>query len=167
MTRSDIEPIANAVRQLKKSFLFFEIAGSYRRYCENVNNLNVVVVGQSVEPLVNWFETFGDVDVYTKTELSGVVAVKYGALDKKGTAVGRVTFHVHKEEEWAAALLHWTGSPIFNRMLEDRAAEYGFLLNENGLWLAGQPDERIPGIVNEASLFDAIGMECIPPEVRK
>lgn len=158
MTRAEIEPIANAVRQLRSQFIYFEIAGSYRRFCSKINNLNVVVVGDPA-PIANWFAAFD--------ATAGVVKVKYGAMDKKGVAIGRVTFHVHAEEEWAAALLHWTGSENFNRKVEERATECGFLLNENGLWLAGQPDERVPGIVNEASLFDALGMECVAPEERK
>lgn len=166
MTRNEIEPIANAVRQLRSRFIYFEIAGSYRRFCSKINNLNVVVVGDPT-PIGNWFASFGAMDVCTATTMGGNVHVKYGAMDKKGIADSRVTFHVHKEEEWAAALLHWTGSESFNRMLEGRATEYGFVLDQNGLWLAGQRDERVPGIVNEASLFEALGMECIAPEGRK
>jgi DNA polymerase/3'-5' exonuclease PolX len=166
MTRAEIEPIANAVRQLKSKFLFFEIAGSYRRWTRNINNLNVVVVGDPLS-ITQWANQFGGVACAHERDVTCDVSVKYGALDNKGIAKSRVTFHVHDEDEWAAALVHWTGSADFNRRLEERASSYGFLLNENGLWLAGQPDERVPGIVNEASLFDAIGMEWVPPEQRK
>ncbi len=166
MTRSEIEPIANAVRQLKKNYLFFEIAGSYRRYCKEINNLDVVVVGDT-QPIINWLSdnTVNGVGGSIERLYTAEVAIKYGAMDKKGIATARVTFHIHTEDEWAAALLHWTGSVDFNRRLEEQAQSLGFTLDQNGLWQS--EGERVPGVVNEASLFEALGMECVPPESRK
>lgn len=165
-TRQELEPIANSLRELKKQFFFFELAGSYRRGEAELGDLDVVCVTDDATPIINWYKKYGTLMYASGANfMSGNVKVPFGSFDKKGIAEGQVDFKIHSsEDEWSAALIHFTGSKEHNIYLRSRAKKYGFKLNEFGLWCA---DERVPGMANEACIFEALGMEFVPPEERK
>ncbi|MBM3229947.1 DNA polymerase III, partial [Candidatus Parvarchaeota archaeon] len=62
-------------------------------------------------------------------------------------------------ESAGAALLYFTGSKDFNVVMRRRAIEQGFLLNEYGLFRAG---EHVAGRT-EDEVFGALGMKPVPP----
>ena len=71
-------------------------------------------------------------------------------------------------EEYACALLHFTGSGGFNRHMRAHALEQGFTLNEKGLHKGTAETKGEPVKVTcEADVFQAIGMDWREPEDRE
>jgi len=71
-------------------------------------------------------------------------------------------------EDYACALLHFTGSGGFNRHMRAHALEKGFTLNEKGLHRGTAEDkgERI-SVSSEREVFEAIGLDWRTPEDRE
>jgi len=67
--------------------------------------------------------------------------------------------------ERGAALQYFTGSKAHNIVLRDRALERGWRLNEYGLFQA-KDEQRIAGDSEEA-IYQALGLEWVPPELRE
>lgn len=67
-----------------------------------------------------------------------------------------------KPEEYPAALLAYTGSATFNRMLRFRAIELGYKLNEKGLFKNDQKEK----IKSEKDIFKKLKLEYIKPSLR-
>ena len=79
-----------------------------------------------------------------------------------------------EEHERAAALLHCTGSGIFNRLLQRVAIDNGMQLSEKGLCravkLGGDNVQKAGSYValqSEADIFDALGLEYREPWQRE
>jgi len=80
----------------------------------------------------------------------------------------RLDLLLFPREEFACALLHFTGSGGFNRHMRAHALEAGFTLNEKGLHrgTAGAKAERVT-VESEADVFRAIGMDFREPKSRE
>jgi DNA polymerase (family 10) len=63
-----------------------------------------------------------------------------------------------------AALQYFTGSKAHNIALRDRALERGWKLNEYGLF---DPQEQPIAGTTEESIYEALGLAWIPPELRE
>ena len=68
-------------------------------------------------------------------------------------------------ESLGAAQQYFTGSKAHNIALRDRALQRGLKLNEYGLFRV-EDDERIAGETEE-SIYHALGLAYIPPELRE
>jgi DNA polymerase (family 10) len=68
-------------------------------------------------------------------------------------------------ESQGAALQYFTGSKAHNIALRDRAIGLGFRLNEYGVFNADD-ETRIAG-ASEEDVYEALGLECVPPELRE
>lgn len=67
-------------------------------------------------------------------------------------------------EQRGAAMQYFTGSKAHNIALRDRALERGWKLNEYGLF--DPQDQAIAGATEE-SIYEALGLAWIPPELRE
>ncbi|MEP6782783.1 MAG: DNA polymerase/3'-5' exonuclease PolX [Acidobacteriota bacterium] len=67
-------------------------------------------------------------------------------------------------DQRGAALQYFTGSKAHNIALRDRALERGWKLNEYGLFDA---DDRAIGGATEESIYKALGLDFIEPELRE
>ncbi len=139
-----------------------EAAGSWRRGRETVGDLDIVV--ESLDPaavmdrLAAWQRTTevllrGD----TKTSVRGPQQVQ-------------IDLRVVDAEAFGAAWQYFTGSKEHNVKLRGRAREMGLTINEYGVHRLpteqGTPGERIAGR-DEASVYEAVGLPWIPPELRE
>ena len=68
-------------------------------------------------------------------------------------------------ESLGAALQYFTGSKAHNIALRDRALRRGLKLNEYGLYRI-EDEQRIAG-GSEEDIYDALGLELVPPELRE
>jgi DNA polymerase (family X) len=68
-------------------------------------------------------------------------------------------------ESRGAAMQYFTGSKAHNIALRDRAIGLGFKLNEYGLFRVAD-DSRVAGD-DEASIYAALGLDWVPPELRE
>lgn len=67
-------------------------------------------------------------------------------------------------EQRGAAMQYFTGSKAHNIALRDKALERGWKLNEYGLF---DPSEQAIAGKTEESIYTALGLEWIPPELRE
>ncbi len=68
-----------------------------------------------------------------------------------------------RAEQFPFALAHFTGSREHNAALRGLARKRGWRLNEYGLF-AG---EELLACENEAQIYERLGLDCVPPELRE
>ena len=70
-------------------------------------------------------------------------------------------------ESYGAALQYFTGSKSHNIAFRKRALEHGYTVNEYGIFKreGGEAGEKVAGEIEE-SMYQAIGLEWVPPEMR-
>ncbi|MDP2873476.1 MAG: DNA polymerase/3'-5' exonuclease PolX [Bacillota bacterium] len=140
-------------------------AGSLRRGLETVGDLDLLVSTLRPREVLDAFAAGPFVsEVLALGDTKASVRVRDGfQVDVRAVA----------PEQYAAALLYFTGSKEHNVRLRELAKSRGLRLNEYGLTcLPGAEDP--PGLEapplaarSEAELYAALGLEYIPPELRE
>lgn len=130
-------------------------AGSLRRSRETVGDLDLLVT--STEP---------GRAVSALTSGTGVARVLAGGGTRASVVLDsglQVDLRVVAPESFGAAWIYFTGSKAHNIMLRKLAQERGLKLNEYGLYQEGR---SIAGS-DEASVYNALGLRWIDPELRE
>ncbi|HTS66046.1 MAG TPA: DNA polymerase/3'-5' exonuclease PolX [Candidatus Acidoferrales bacterium] len=133
-------------------------AGSLRRGRETVGDLDLLVTGpaptNALEPFVK----------YVRVE-----EVLGRGENKASARVGREGLQVDVRtlppESFGAAMQYFTGSKDHNVAIRTRAVRMGLKLSEYGLFRA-EDESKIAGATEE-SIYQAIGLPWIPPELRE
>ena len=76
----------------------------------------------------------------------------------------RIDIRIVPEAEWAAALLHFTGSGKSNILLRKRAIELGMFLSQEGLFYS-KGGRRIP-TETEQDIYAELELKYLPPAAR-
>lgn len=137
-------------------------AGSLRRGRETIGDLDLLVTGPGCSP-------------ERAAETAEYVASYHGIHDIIAKGENKVSFHVADglqvdvrllpTESYGAALQYFTGSKAHNVTLRQRALKMGYTLSE---WaLARQDDESTVAAATEEEIYDALGMDWMPPEMRE
>ncbi len=132
-----------------------EIAGSLRRYKEIVKDIDLLVAAQDTEPVVERFLAFPEIASVTSRG-STMVSV----LLEQGIACDLRIVHL---DQFPYALQHFTGSKEHNMALRALAKKKGLKVNEYGVFKG----ETIIPCETEAEVYDVLGMDYIPPELRE
>ncbi|KVV50514.1 phosphoesterase [Burkholderia cepacia] len=130
-------------------------AGSFRRRRETVGDLDILVTARDPQAVADAFVGDGEVArvlAHGKTKSSVVLA--------NGL---QVDLRVVDADAFGAALVYFTGSKAHNIALRRIAQAGGLKINEYGVF---RGDERIAG-ATEASVYAAIGLHEVPPELRE
>ncbi|MBW5806417.1 DNA polymerase/3'-5' exonuclease PolX [Burkholderia sp. COPS] len=130
-------------------------AGSFRRRRETVGDLDILVTARDPQAVADAFVGYGEVArvlAHGKTKSSVVLA--------NGL---QVDLRVVDADAFGAALVYFTGSKAHNIALRRIAQAGGLKINEYGVF---RGDERIAG-ATEASVYAAIGLHEVPPELRE
>ncbi|WP_321856936.1 DNA polymerase/3'-5' exonuclease PolX [Burkholderia cenocepacia] len=130
-------------------------AGSFRRRCETVGDLDILVTARDPVAVADAFVGYGDVArvlAHGKTRSSAMLASGL-----------QVDLRVVDADAFGAALVYFTGSKAHNIALRRLAQAGGLKINEYGVF---RGDERIAG-ATEASVYAAIGLREVPPELRE
>lgn len=131
------------------------VAGSYRRMRETVGDLDIVVAASASSPVVQRFATYDEViEVLSAGPTRASVILNCGL---------QVDLRVVKEESYGAALHYFTGSKAHNIAIRRLAQQSGLKINEYGVF---RDSTRIAG-ETEASVYAAVGLCYIPPELRE
>ena len=132
-----------------------EVAGSYRRMCETVGDLDILVSAQPDSKVVEHFVAYDEVSkVLAQGQTRASVLLKNNL---------QVDLRVVAESAWGAALCYFTGSKAHNIALRRIARDNGLKLNEYGVF---RGSERFAG-ESEASVYGALGLPWIAPELRE
>jgi DNA polymerase (family 10) len=140
-----------------------EAAGSLRRLRETVGDLDFIVASAHPEPIMEWFVRQSGV-----AEVSAHGKTKSSVRFESGL---QADLRVVPSDQFAFALHHFTGSKEHNVSMRKRALGRGYSLSEWGLASLGKGEDEGDGetipIENEAQLFEFLGLEGIPPEMRE
>jgi DNA polymerase (family 10) len=130
-------------------------AGSLRRGCETVGDLDLLVTGHDPAGIAEHFAGFpGVAQVLAKGE--DKVSVKLqNDLQVDVRLLGR--------ESYGAALQYFTGSKEHNVVLRERAKKRGWKLSEYGLC----KEEEVLASRTEEGIYEKLGLSWIPPELRE
>jgi DNA polymerase (family 10) len=130
--------------------------GSLRRGCDTCGDVDVLAVGG--EPVVmDSFLAYAGVE-----RPLGRGETKSSALLTGGF---QADLRLVQARSRGAAMQYFTGSKPHNIALRDRALQRGFKLNEYGLYLVAD-NTRVAG-ETEDEIYEALGLACVPPELRE
>jgi DNA polymerase (family 10) len=162
------ERIAGALRKVK-GVKHAAFAGSLRRGRDTVGDLDFLVAAKDPAAPREAFTTMAGVEkVLAAGESKSSIRLR------EGSRVIQADLRIVPEESWGAALMYFTGSKEHNVRLRERALKKGLTLNEYGLY-PDDNDKTPPhqrGITpvsgrDEASIFKALGVPEVPPELRE
>jgi DNA polymerase (family 10) len=133
----------------------FEVAGSYRRRCQNVGDMDVVVLEKYVECIRDWL----------KLRASELQIRKYDKAIIGGWVNGiRIELYVCNESSWSGTLQFATGSASHNVRLRAKAKMMGLKLSDKGLF-DRQTGEQIAG-KTEMEIYEKLGEKYPAPSER-
>ncbi|MGH8397050.1 MAG: DNA polymerase/3'-5' exonuclease PolX [Gammaproteobacteria bacterium] len=132
-----------------------EIAGSYRRRCDTVGDLDIVVTGARDVPVMARFVKYDAVaEVLSEGSTRATVKLRNGI---------QVDLRLMPTISYGAALYYFTGSKAHNIAVRKIAVAKGLKINEYGVY---RGPKRIAGRT-ETELLAAVGLPYIPPELRE
>ena len=148
-----------------------EVCGSIRRWKDTIGDIDLLVASDEREPIVDAFTEWPQADATIEAG-TGKASVR-----ASGT---RVDLRIVDGAEFGAALQYFTGSRAHNVAVRNRAIDRGLKLNEYGLFDVSDLDEaaldddsggqrvgeRVAG-ATEAGVYEALGMDPVPPELRE
>jgi len=132
-----------------------EAAGSLRRMRETVGDIDLLVAAKEDSPVMGRFTSYEEVkEILASGPTRGSVVLKNGL---------QADIRVIPHESYGAAMQYFTGSKAHNIALRRIAQEKGLKLNEYGVFLG----KRAIAGETEASVYAALGLPWIPPELRE
>ena len=156
--RAEVTPVAEALVALLRAVdpkARVTIGGSYRRAKETVGDLDLLADSANPAPLMEALAGHEDVvQVLAQGPTKTSVVLRSGL---------QVDLRVVEASSYGAALQYFTGSQAHNIAVRRLAQQKGFKVNEYGLT---REDERVAS-ETEASLYEALGLPWIPPELRE
>ncbi|MEO3784402.1 DNA polymerase/3'-5' exonuclease PolX [Actinocorallia sp. B10E7] len=130
------------------------VAGSARRMCETVGDLDLLAVGPAEL-----------MSVFTSQPYVAEVLAVGDARTSVRTGQGlQVDLRLVAAESWGAALLYFTGGADHNVRLRELAAKRGWKLSEYGLF---DGDGATLAARTEKDVYAALGMQWVPPPLRE
>ncbi len=131
------------------------VAGSYRRGRDTVGDLDIVVAASPGSGVMDRVVSYGEVE--------SVLAQGPTKASVRLASHLQVDVRVIPEHSYGAALQYFTGSKAHNVALRKLAQQRGLKLNEYGVFrgrrsVAGETEE---------SVYAAVGLPWIPPELRE
>ncbi len=153
-----------------------EIVGSYRRGAQNSGDIDIIITNQNNDTTV--MKQFMDrliadkivIEILSRGKTKSLtIAQLPSEADPSAAIPRRVDFLYTAPDEYAFALLYFTGSKIFNTVQRHRALQLGYSLNEHGLYkmVNGKKGEKVTGVFpDEKAIFDILKMKYKEPSER-
>lgn len=134
-----------------------ELAGSARRWADDVKDLDIVASSSDPDALVAAFCAAETIDVVHSSGPAGARVLSHSGLS--------VDLRIVPEEAFGNLLQHFTGSGRHNEALRTAAVKQGLHVSEYGI----ADDESGDSIAyrTEEEVYERLGMAWIPPELRE
>jgi DNA polymerase (family X) len=150
------EDLVGALRD-HPSAIRVELAGSARRMADSVKDLDIVVASSDPARLVKAFCGLDAVDEVQASGEAGAKVVTHSGLP--------VDLRIVPEEAFGNLLQHFTGSGRHNEALRTEAVRRGLHVSEYGI--ADDESGESVAYGSEHEVYERLGMEFIPPELRE
>ncbi|VVE36213.1 DNA polymerase/3'-5' exonuclease PolX [Pandoraea eparura] len=131
------------------------VAGSYRRGRDTVGDLDIAVASGRPQAVIHAFLAYGQTRSVISAGSTRASTVLMNDM--------QVDLRVVPASSYGAALVYLTGSKAHNVALRKMAQARGLKLNEYGVFRQGR---KIAGR-DEASIYEALGLPWIAPELRE
>lgn len=154
----EVLPLATALRdELREApgVVRIEVAGSVRRFCELVSDVDIVASAADAGPVLETLARRRGV-----AEVLGQGDTKCSVRLVEGL---QVDLRVLPDEDFATALHHFTGSKAHHVRLRGRARDLGLTISEWGVFRG----ETKLTVLDEGELYRLLGMAYVPPELRE
>jgi len=170
-----IYPIIEKLRvKLENSGKFTKlmVGGSYRRRQETLGDIDILAVAKHEKQAIEYF---------TNLPEAGRVLRRGGLSEIKLFNGIQVDLKIVPESSWGAAAVYFTGDLAHNIKMRKMAIERGLKLSEYGLTPASPPPHEgeegrrsrrggksrgIAKFKTEEEVYNSLGMDWIPPELR-
>jgi DNA polymerase (family 10) len=139
------------------SALRVELAGSARRMADAVKDLDIVVASSDPAALSEYFCSLNAVDVVHTSGEAGAKVLTHSGLP--------VDLRIVPEEAFGNLLQHFTGSGRHNEALRTAAVKGGLHVSEYGI--ADDETGDSVAYATEEEIYERLGMQWIPPELRE
>ncbi|HTR89943.1 MAG TPA: PHP domain-containing protein, partial [Solirubrobacteraceae bacterium] len=139
------------------------LAGSARRMAESVKDIDVIAVSKRPVALAKSLGGLPEIESVSS-------ASRGGARGRSHSGVG-VDLRIGRPGELGNLWQHFTGSGAHNAALREEAVRRGMHVSEHGIAFeaeastGGRPSTMT--CVEEAEVYEALGYELIPPELRE
>jgi DNA polymerase (family X) len=139
-----------------------EVAGSYRRRCETVGDIDLLALASRPGPVMEAFLHYPQRDkILMAGDTRSSIVLGSGL---------QVDLRVVPPDCYGAALVYFTGSKEHNVKLRRRGVERGLRISEYGVFRVdeekGGEGELLAGR-EEADVYAAVGLAWVPPELRE
>ncbi len=155
---ADVEDIANELTTYLKEIPGISdvtVAGSYRRRCETVGDLDILVTNKKGSEVINAFVNFPKVkNIISQGTTRSTVRLSSGL---------QVDLRVVPKIHYGAAMHYFTGSKSHNIELRNRAVKKGWKFNEYGVY----EGEKCLASKTEQDIYQLFKLPFIPPELRE
>jgi DNA polymerase (family X) len=138
-----------------------EVAGSYRRRCPTLGDIDVLAVSGRPAAVMRYFTTYADAASATSVDATrGALMLNCGL---------RVELRIVPRRCFGATLHYLTGSIGYNQAVRALGLQQGVRVSEYGVFglAEGKAGARRLGGQREEDVFDALGMQWLPPELRE
>ena len=134
-----------------------EIAGSARRWAETCKDLDLVATANDAESLAGAFCALPLIGDAHGSGSAGARAVTHNGI--------AVDLRIVSPESFGNLIQHLTGSKQHNEALRTEAVKRGLHVSEYGI--LDDSDQRTRTCATEEEVYELLGMEWIPPELRE
>ncbi len=134
-----------------------EAAGSLRRRRETIGDIDLMGTAEDPEPVLR-----------ALTELPQVAEVLVHGPKKVSVLLDRgiqVDLRIVEEKVYGSLIQYFTGSQQHNVLLRERARRQGLSINEYGI--TNLESGEVEEFADEESLYERLGLQYIPPELRE
>ena len=137
-----------------------EAAGSYRRAKETVHDIDFLVATKEPEKVIEHFTGQEWVEkVIAKGDTKASIYLENGL---------QCDLRAVSNDEFACALAYFTGSKEHNVAMRGRALARGYTLNEYRLAPKEGSEKKDPPVFeDESQLYQFLGLDFVPPEMRE
>lgn len=137
-----------------------KMAGSYRRGCETIGDLDLLVEATDSGAVMEHFgELAGVSDVLARGDTKMSVRMDSGL---------QIDLRVVPGKSFGAALQYFTGSKDHNVVVRGRAKQRGLKVNEWGIFrIEDNGDETYLAGSDEQSVYEALDLPWFPPQLRE
>jgi DNA polymerase (family 10) len=134
-----------------------ELAGSARRWGETSKDLDIVATASDPLALATFFSTMPLIGECSTPTAAGARAVTHNGVP--------VDLRIVPPEAYGNLLQHFTGSKQHNEALRTDAVKRGLHVSEYGI--TGDKDGVTRTCATEEEVYELLGMQYIPPELRE
>jgi DNA polymerase (family 10) len=167
-TTSVLEELIVYLRERAPEVDFIPV-GSLRRGCETCGDIDILAAGPAPPKLAGRAEAGGEASLMDAFIAYPKVDRILGHGDTKSSVRlqggYQADLRLVPSGSRGAAMQYFTGSKTHNIVLRDRAIQRGLKLNEYGLYRVDD-ESRVAGETEE-SIYEALGLEWVEPELRE